>query len=122
MHMVVNQQAFIFHSDDAFTNEKIVILIHGTGIVRAGQWARWSKWNAENQWNSFWKIDTYSQSIAKQWMLVIAPQPRWMLTINLCKSFPESFQKRVFAIAFTDSCHNFVSQDLTASNIEWFQD
>ncbi|GIY42217.1 cotranscriptional regulator FAM172A, partial [Caerostris darwini] len=25
----------IFHSEDAFTNDKIVILIHGTGVVRS---------------------------------------------------------------------------------------
>ncbi|XP_035211785.1 cotranscriptional regulator FAM172A homolog [Stegodyphus dumicola] len=31
---------FIFHSDDAFTNDKLVILIHGSGVVRAGQWSR----------------------------------------------------------------------------------
>ena len=30
----------VFHSPDAFTNEKLVILIHGSGVVRAGQWAR----------------------------------------------------------------------------------
>ncbi|EDV26313.1 uncharacterized protein TRIADDRAFT_22252 [Trichoplax adhaerens] len=32
---------FIFVSDDAKTNrEKLMILIHGSGVVRAGQWAR----------------------------------------------------------------------------------
>ena len=27
-------------SDDAMTNDKLMILIHGSGVVRAGQWAR----------------------------------------------------------------------------------
>ncbi|KAK7072207.1 hypothetical protein SK128_020539, partial [Halocaridina rubra] len=32
---------FIFASDDALTNpDKLLILIHGSGVVRAGQWAR----------------------------------------------------------------------------------
>ena len=32
---------FIFTSEDAFTNEeKLLVLIHGSGVVRAGQWAR----------------------------------------------------------------------------------
>lgn len=32
---------FIFVSADALTNkEKLLILIHGSGVVRAGQWAR----------------------------------------------------------------------------------
>lgn len=33
--------SFIFVSEDVFTNtEKLVVLIHGSGVVRAGQWAR----------------------------------------------------------------------------------
>ncbi|GAB6028345.1 hypothetical protein CHUAL_002516 [Chamberlinius hualienensis] len=34
-------QTFIFHSEDAYTNpDKLLLLIHGSGVVRAGQWAR----------------------------------------------------------------------------------
>lgn len=33
-------QSFIFMSEDALTCEKLMILIHGSGVVRAGQWAR----------------------------------------------------------------------------------
>ncbi|KAG8042006.1 hypothetical protein G9C98_007314 [Cotesia typhae] len=33
-------RSFIFASDNAFTNKKLMILIHGSGVVRAGQWAR----------------------------------------------------------------------------------
>ncbi|XP_012261685.2 FAM172 family protein homolog CG10038 [Athalia rosae] len=32
--------SFIFASPDALINEKLMILIHGSGVVRAGQWAR----------------------------------------------------------------------------------
>ena len=33
--------SFIFRSTDFFTNkDKLLVLIHGTGVVRAGQWAR----------------------------------------------------------------------------------
>lgn len=31
---------FIFVSEDVMTNEKLMVLIHGSGVVRAGQWAR----------------------------------------------------------------------------------
>ncbi|KAL9987349.1 hypothetical protein ACROYT_G001639 [Oculina patagonica] len=31
---------FIFMGDDAMTNDKLMVLIHGSGVVRAGQWAR----------------------------------------------------------------------------------
>ena len=33
-------KSFIFCSPEIRTREKIVILIHGAGVVRAGQWAR----------------------------------------------------------------------------------
>ena len=33
--------SFFFASEDALTNpDKIMVLIHGSGVVRAGQWAR----------------------------------------------------------------------------------
>ena len=32
--------SFFFMSDDALTCDKLMILIHGSGVVRAGQWAR----------------------------------------------------------------------------------
>jgi len=32
--------SFIFMSDDAMMKDKLMILIHGSGVVRAGQWAR----------------------------------------------------------------------------------
>lgn len=33
-------ETFIFVSEDVGTNEKLMVLIHGSGVVRAGQWAR----------------------------------------------------------------------------------
>ena len=34
-------ESFVFVSDDIMTNaEKAMIIIHGSGVVRAGQWAR----------------------------------------------------------------------------------
>lgn len=38
--VTVDKKSFIFASNDALENEKILILIHGSGVVRAGQWAR----------------------------------------------------------------------------------
>lgn len=32
--------SFIYASVDFFENEKLLILIHGSGVVRAGQWSR----------------------------------------------------------------------------------
>ena len=34
--------SFVFVSDDLETNEdKLMVIIHGSGVVRAGQWARY---------------------------------------------------------------------------------
>ncbi|CAI8013466.1 Cotranscriptional regulator FAM172A [Geodia barretti] len=34
-------KSFVFESEDARSNEeKLMVLIHGSGVVRAGQWAR----------------------------------------------------------------------------------
>lgn len=34
--------SFIFVSNDWDSNPKLLILIHGSGVVRAGQWARYT--------------------------------------------------------------------------------
>jgi hypothetical protein len=33
-------ESFIFVSDDVLINDKLIVLVHGSGVVRAGQWAR----------------------------------------------------------------------------------
>ena len=35
-----SQKSFIFCSPELNSKSKIVVLIHGSGVVRAGQWAR----------------------------------------------------------------------------------
>ncbi len=32
--------SFIFTSDDLLTADYLMVIIHGTGVVRAGQWSR----------------------------------------------------------------------------------
>lgn len=39
-HNESEPHTFIFASDNAQSKEKLLILIHGSGVVRAGQWAR----------------------------------------------------------------------------------
>lgn len=36
----VDLRTFIFASEDYLENDKLILLIHGSGVVRAGQWAR----------------------------------------------------------------------------------
>ena len=33
-------RGFIFHSEDAFECDRLMLIVHGSGVVRAGQWAR----------------------------------------------------------------------------------
>ena len=36
-------RSFIFESADARTADKLIVIIHGSGVVRAGQWSRRSE-------------------------------------------------------------------------------
>lgn len=156
----------IFHSPDAFTSERLVILIHGTGVVRAGQWARRLIINdnlntgtqlpfikraiglgygvlvlntndnnreingvihkirgsetPEDHANYVWKNLILSKAAAK-YIAMVAHSYGGIVAVNMCKSFPESFQERVIAIAFTDSPHSLVAQDVPQPLIEWLR-
>ena len=33
-------RGFVFYSNDAFDCDRLMLIIHGSGVVRAGQWAR----------------------------------------------------------------------------------
>ena len=33
-------ESFVFQSPDALSSKKLMVIIHGSGVVRAGQWAR----------------------------------------------------------------------------------
>ena len=40
----LGKESFVFVSDDLDTNEdKLMVIVHGSGVVRAGQWARYEK-------------------------------------------------------------------------------
>ncbi|XP_071039132.1 cotranscriptional regulator ARB2A homolog isoform X2 [Parasteatoda tepidariorum] len=159
-------RTFIFHSDDAFTNERLVILIHGSGVVRAGQWARRLIINdclnsgtqmpyikrakglgygvivlntndnkqeikgvnhkirgcesPESHANYVWKNVIMAKAAAK-YIAIVAHSYGGIVTVNMCRTFPDSFQEKVIAIAFTDSPHNLILQGLSEPLIEWFR-
>ncbi len=40
----LSDKSFVFASDDVKTNnDKLLVLINGAGVVRAGQWSRWNE-------------------------------------------------------------------------------
>lgn len=139
--------------------EKLIIIIHGSGVVRAGQWARSliindslekgtifpyikkakalgfdilvtntnnkregsknPEQHAENVWRKF------VQTSAVKKIAIVAHSYGGIVTVDLASKFKQEFDKKVFAVAFTDSVHgargmnkrlleigiNFVSSD-----------
>ncbi|KAH0539190.1 FAM172 family protein homolog CG10038 isoform X2 [Cotesia glomerata] len=142
-------RSFVFASDDAFTNKKLMILIHGSGVVRAGQWARrliindniksgtqlpYIKKAKElgygiivlntndnrriiNEENKSIKgsedphdhMETvwsqYIQPSAATDIAIVAHSYGGVCTVEFAHRHREEFEKRVFAVGFTDSVH-----------------
>ena len=40
LFFVTDPKTFVFKSDDFESNPNLCVIIHGSGVVRAGQWAR----------------------------------------------------------------------------------
>ncbi|XP_038076473.1 cotranscriptional regulator FAM172A homolog [Patiria miniata] len=145
-------RGFVFMSENALeTTDKLLILIHGSGVVRAGQWARrliindcldsgtqlpYIKRAMEegyevlvmntnenfstladgrrvsikgssspsehglNVWDKF-VAETPAKHVA-----IVAHSYGGVVTIDLAVKRTESFMKKVFAVAFTDSVHS----------------
>ncbi|XP_047502812.1 cotranscriptional regulator FAM172A-like, partial [Penaeus chinensis] len=142
-------QTFIFASEDVMTNEKLMVLIHGSGVVRAGQWARRLIINdsldsgtqipyikramkdgyavlvmntndnfrikkkkqvpiresesPEDHAIHVWKH--YLRETKAEHIALVAHSFGGCVTTALFEKFKEEFQKRVFAVAMTDSVH-----------------
>ncbi|XP_063602571.1 cotranscriptional regulator ARB2A-like isoform X2 [Penaeus indicus] len=141
---------FIFVSKDVMTNDKLMVLIHGSGVVRAGQWARrliindtldsgtqipYIKRAMEDGYavlvmntNDNFRINKkkkqvpirgsesperhavhvwkyYLQGTQAKYVALVAHSFGGCVTTALFETFKEEFQKRVFAVAMTDSVH-----------------
>jgi len=153
-------KSFIFVSDDYKTNkDKLMVLIHGSGVVRAGQWARRLIINddldkgtqlpyikrAREEGYAVMVLNTNNNVVnfkgkdvpvrrngrpeehgAYVWEEIISKLPAkniaivahsygGIVTTVMASQFAEEFEKRVFAIAFTDSVHSLEWQQAPES-------
>ncbi|XP_049871509.1 FAM172 family protein homolog CG10038 [Pectinophora gossypiella] len=139
---------FIFVSEDYDKKDTLLVLIHGSGVVRAGQWARSLIINENIDYGS--QIPYIRKAIAQNYgvlvmntndnftndgkkipksnspeehalyvweiyvaktkatsVLIVAHSYGGVVTVMLADKMKKDFEKRVKAIAFTDSVHGY---------------
>ncbi|CAF4221836.1 unnamed protein product [Adineta steineri] len=120
------QKSFIFVSNDLSTADYLMVIIHGTGVVRAGQWSRKLIINegleigsqieyirrartagyagsstAEEHGCYVWE-NFVRKSHAKH-ICIMAHSYGGAVVLEMASKFLKEFNERVFAIALTDS-------------------
>ncbi|KAM6148752.1 cotranscriptional regulator ARB2A [Erethizon dorsatum] len=97
-------KSFIFMSEDALTNpQKLMVLIHGSGVVRAGQWARRLIINED--------LESGTQiPFIKRAVHVSAISFFWHSIVLLCvvKFFLMSFQKEGYGVIVLNPNENYI--------------
>ncbi|XP_033750693.1 LOW QUALITY PROTEIN: cotranscriptional regulator FAM172A-like [Pecten maximus] len=156
-------QTFFFMSNDIMTARRLMILIHGSGAVRAGQWARkliindcldsgtqlpFIRWaqehgfsvivanpnlnrangertlirgnsSPEEHMETLW-TEYVAKSQAKD-IAIVAHSYGGVSTMELAENHLEDFNKRVKAVALTDSVHKFAHQKSSEQLINFYQ-
>ncbi|KAJ8303950.1 hypothetical protein KUTeg_017533 [Tegillarca granosa] len=134
-------RSFVYHTDDVFTNEKMIILIHGSGAVRAGQWAR--RLIINDCLDSGTQLPFISRAIDKGYSVIVANTNINKETIDgeevevkgnsspeehvetlwseIANSHINEFWDKVFAIALTDSVHSFSHQSSSEDSISFYK-
>lgn len=148
----IQARTFIFASENIKNCKKLLVLIHGSGVVRAGQWSR--KLTINNSlthgtqlpyidiamqigyevlvtntnfnfyipdgYETFMRIeghDTAEDHACVAWqkfavdtepehIAIVAHSYGGKVVCKLAEEFPDSFERDVFAVAFTDSVHD----------------
>ncbi|XP_023944085.2 FAM172 family protein homolog CG10038 [Bicyclus anynana] len=158
-----NDGTFIFVSKDYDKQDVLLVLIHGSGAVRAGQWARSLIINdsldtgtqipyirqaqkrgygvmvlncndnyredtpikhsstAEEHTKYVW--ETYINNTKASMIVIVAHSYGGVLTVMLADAQKKQFEKRVVAVALTDSVHGFsgakISKHLKKVSKNW---
>ncbi|KAM7364712.1 FAM172 family protein homolog CG10038 [Cochliomyia hominivorax] len=153
----IEESTFFFTYPEKLNKpKKLIVIIHGSGYVRAGQWARSLIINnsldhgtqipyikrarelgydivVTNTNDNYRTIDgkripiqglssatTHASHVWQKYVMACEPESVAIVahsagggvTVELAKRFPEFFKNYVFAIAFTDSAHSHVPEEL----------
>ncbi|XP_031753811.1 cotranscriptional regulator FAM172A homolog isoform X4 [Xenopus tropicalis] len=135
-------RSFIFMSKDAMTNpDKMLVLIHGSGVVRAGQWARRliinedlnsgsqipyikraMKDNGSPEEHALYVWDNFISKAAAENILFVAHSYGGLTFVELMIQREADVKNKVAAVALTDSVHNVWHQDASKTLREWMRE
>ncbi|XP_033035029.1 cotranscriptional regulator FAM172A isoform X13 [Trachypithecus francoisi] len=135
-------KSFIFMSEDALTNpQKLMVLIHGSGVVRAGQWARRLIINedldsgtqipfikravAENgspEEHAVYVWDHFIAQAAAENVFFVAHSYGGLAFVELMIQREADVKNKVTAVALTDSVHNVWHQEAGKTIREWMRE
>ncbi|KAI8118229.1 UPF0528 protein [Lucilia cuprina] len=153
----IEESTFFFTYPEKLNKpKKLIVIIHGSGFVRAGQWARSLIINnsldhgtqipyikrardlgydivVTNTNDNYRIIDgkrkpiqglssatTHASYVWQKYVMASEPESVAIVahsagggvTVDLARRYPEFFKNKVFAIAFTDSAHSFMPEDV----------
>ncbi|XP_072922601.1 cotranscriptional regulator ARB2A homolog isoform X6 [Hemitrygon akajei] len=135
-------KSFIFMSEDAMSNpDKLMVLIHGNGVVRVGQWARRliinedldsgtqipfikraMDDNSTPEEHALYVWDHFiSRSSAKN-VVFVAHSYGGLVFLELMIQREAEMKSRVISVALTDSVHNVWHQEAGKSVLDWMQE
>ncbi|XP_048839045.1 cotranscriptional regulator FAM172A homolog isoform X4 [Brienomyrus brachyistius] len=135
-------KSFIYLSKDALNNpDKLLVLIQGRGVVRAGQWARRliinedmnsgsqipfitraAEKNSTPEEHVLYVWDNFISKSAAKNVFLIAHSYGGLSFVELMIKREAQVKSRVQAVAMTDSVHNVWHQEAGKSILEWMQE
>ncbi|XP_057688284.1 cotranscriptional regulator ARB2A homolog isoform X5 [Corythoichthys intestinalis] len=133
--------SFIYLSPDALSNpSKLLVLIQGSGVVRAGQWARRliinqdldsgtqipfitraMEENASSEEHVLYVWDHFVAKAAAKHVFVVAHSYGGLSFVELLNHRETEVRNKVCAVALTDSAHSMWLQDTSKSTQDWMQ-
>uniref|UniRef100_A0A3Q4M393 ARB2 cotranscriptional regulator A n=1 Tax=Neolamprologus brichardi TaxID=32507 RepID=A0A3Q4M393_NEOBR len=133
---------FIYLSPDALSNpSKLLVLIQGCGVVRAGQWARRliinqdlnsgtqipfieraMQENGSSEEHVLYVWDHFVSKAAAKNVFIMAHSYGGLSFVELMNQRELEVKNKVCAVALTDSAHNIWLQETTKSTQDWMQE
>uniref|UniRef100_A0AAQ6ABR7 Arb2 domain-containing protein n=2 Tax=Amphiprion TaxID=80969 RepID=A0AAQ6ABR7_AMPOC len=133
--------SFIYLSPDALSNpSKLLVLIQGSGVVRAGQWARRliinqdldsgtqipfinraMEENGSSEEHVQYVWDHFVSKAAAKNVFIVAHSYGGLSFVELMNQREMQVKNRVCAVALTDSAHNIWLQETSKSTQDWMQ-